>query len=76
MDVSDLTVDRLGKPVIVQDPVDGNRGYLLGRLREIRHRLGEDGGTPETPIKVELFGREEGVVVAVTLGPGTRISAP
>jgi hypothetical protein len=65
IDLSELTVDSLGKTVIVQDREDANKGYLLGRLVAIRHWTGAD-GTPQTRVKVEIF---EDVDVTVTLRP-------
>jgi hypothetical protein len=67
IDLDELTVEYLGKTVSVRGD-DPSKGFLRGRLVEIRHRFAADGGPPETRIKMELF-EEPGVVVAVTLGP-------
>jgi hypothetical protein len=68
IDLTDLTVEYLGKTVSIQHS-DAHKGFLRGRLVEIRHRPAADGGPPETRVKVHLFEDEPGVVVAVTLGP-------
>lgn len=64
-------MDRLGKTVIIQDRDDGNKGFVLGRLVAIRHRFADDGTTPETRVKVEIFESDSSaaVIVAVTLRP-------
>jgi hypothetical protein len=72
IDLTELTVEYLGKTVSVQQQSDPNKGYVLGRLVEIRHRFAADSATPETRVKVEIF-EEPGVVVAVTLGPDRRL---
>jgi hypothetical protein len=74
IDLNDLTVEYLGKTVSVQHSDDPNKGFLRGRLVEIRHRFAADSPTRETRVKVELFEEPEpGVVVAVTLGPHRRL---
>ena len=70
IDLSDLTVDRLGKRVTVGD---GSNGYLIGRLVETRHRFAADGSTTETRITVKVFEGDPGVVVTLTLGPDMRL---
>jgi hypothetical protein len=76
IDVSELTVETLGKTVSAQHAAQHDKGFLLGRVVEIRHRFAADGSTRETRIKVEIFEGDPGVVVTLTLGPDMQLQKP